>query len=425
MLFRFNTIIRPLFDNNLIKKYISLLFIFLSALLTACTTNPINPVTLQNQIDNITAASSTHASRGIAIQSMQTDQIIYANNINLPFVPASNMKLFTAAAALLYLGPNYQYHTTIYANNNNVYMKFTGDPDLTAQEINNLIWQLRLKGINKINGNFYVDNSRYNGYDIAPGWMWDDLKYCYAAPADAIMINHNCIIPLDTAFDDNDPAIQFPYHTATILIAQLLHQNNILLKGKILSGTVNHHATIIADQTSPPLWLLVNQMLKNSDNLIANSLLKNLGAIYFQQAGNWDNGVIAMQNILKQHYHIDFSPSKIVDGSGLSRYDLITPQQTLQLLNYIYHDQTIAPYFINALPIAGYDGTLKNRMLATKMVERVYAKTGTMSGVSSLSGYAYRTNQQVYAFVIFINNFTGKVKPQTTIEDQMVNTLIS
>ncbi len=418
-------LIHSIIKNSLFKKNITLFCIIVCSSLTACVTTQLNQATLQNQIDTITAASGTHAVRGIAIQSLQTGQIVYVKNFNLPFVPASNMKLFTAAAALIYLGPAYQYHTTIYRNNNDIYMKYTGDPDLTAQQVKNLIRQLKQSGISRIKGNFYIDNSQYDNYDIAPGWMWDDLKYCYAAPVDAVMINHNCIVPLNSTIDDNDPAIQFPYHTATTLIYQSLQQNHIFLQGKILSGTVDRQAKIIADQVSQPLSALVTQMLKNSDNLIANSLLKTLGSTYFKQAGNWDNGVLAMQTILNQRYHINFSQAKIVDGSGLSRYDLITPQQTLQLLNYVYHDQAIAIYFINALPIAGYDGTLKNRMLSRNIMGRVHAKTGTMGGVSSLSGYAYTNNNQVYAFVIFMNNFVGKVKSQTNIEDEIVSILVN
>jgi D-alanyl-D-alanine carboxypeptidase/D-alanyl-D-alanine-endopeptidase (penicillin-binding protein 4) len=406
------------------KNAFQSLFIFSIFLLSGCAACTLNPVALQNNIADMSKCLRTPTMMGVAVQSMQTEKIYYIKNASSLFMPASNLKLFTAAAALLYLGPNYQYHTTLATENNNVYLKFTGDPDLTSQQVKNLIWTLKLKGIHTIKGNFYIDNNQYNGDDLGSGWMWDDLPYCYAAPIDAIMIDHNCLIHFNTMPKDNDLADQHPYHYARELIKLSLRDEGIKLTGKILPGNADNHATVIATQSSLPCRLLVKQMLKNSDNQIANSLLKTLGVDYYHQAGNWNNGILAMQIILKQRYHIDFTQSRMVDGSGLSRYDLVTPAQTLQLLNSVYHDSLIATDFISALPIAGEDGTLKQRMTETSVNGHVRAKTGTMNGASSLSGYAYDNHHYVYAFVIFINNFVGHNRPMTDIEDSIAKFIV-
>lgn len=443
---------------------------------------------LSGKINTIISQSALPATMGIIVQSMNTGRLLYVKNSNNLFVPASNLKLFTAVAALLYLGPDYQYQTTLLtdaANSNNgiltgnIYLKFSGDPDLTTEQLNNLlIAAFKKNNISTIQGNIYIDNSVYNDKQYAPGWMWDELNLCYAAPITPIMLNHNCFsmtltpaaqvnekAQLSTEnFDNLTPvinqvqmtnvdsdncslqlkslgknnyllsgcmstqdhpinlqiAIRDPYLYAKDLVATLLRMNGITLQGNIVNGVVPENARILASQSSQPISVLVKEMLKNSDNQIANSLFMTLSEKYYHQSATWNNASKAMQAILLQNAGINFSNASIVDGAGISRYNMVTPQQLAQLLYFSYRNATIFPALMASLPIAGEDGTLKDRMQAENVRGQLRAKTGSMTGISALSGYVITHDGKTVSFVILVNNFLGNTENRVhQLEDQI------
>lgn len=475
----------------MIKKIF--LFSFLLLSLAACAQKNNNTsYPLQKEIAQIIKTANIPINLGILVIAPSDNKVLYALNSQQPFVPASNLKLYTAAAALLYLGPNYTFQTTLATNaenptgpqlNGDVYLKFSGDPDLTLNELAKLIQTLKAKGITTIKGNFYLDTSAMDQENFGPGWMWDELNWCYAAPINSIMLDHNCynialaankkvgtnsniaLLPKYSQFItiNNNVIIAAPSKstcninihylannhyqltgclpqakslqtikiavhnpelwTAHIIMA-LLHENQIHLNGKISLGIVPANSTNLASYQSRPLAILVRQMLKKSDNQIANILLKTLGHVYYKQPGNWQNGVAALQAILKQQLNIDFTHSNIVDGSGISRYNLVTPEQTAQLLLAMYNNKKLAPIFISSLPVAGVNGTLADRMQEAEVKGKIYAKTGTMTGVSSLSGYATTQENHKLIFVIFSNNFVVPNNQVTALEDNICRFLV-
>ena len=133
------------------------------------------------------------------------------------------------------------------------------------------------------------------------------------------------------------------------------------------------------------------------------------------------NGSIAVKQILKQKIGVDVNSMNIVDGSGLSRNNKITPSQMMQVLDYAYHDSATNYYFISSLPIAGIDGTLKNRM--KNIAWKVRAKTGTMSGVVALAGYVITKDKEPLAFVIIINGHLGMGWKYKEMENKIVTEL--
>lgn len=475
----------------MIKKIF--LFCFLLLSLTACTQKNNNTsYPLQKSIDQIVKTANIPINLGILVIAASDNKVLYTLNSRQPFVPASNLKLYTAAAALLYLGPNYTFQTTLATNaenssgpqlNGDVYLKFSGDPDLTLNELTRLIQTLKAKGITAIKGNFYLDTSTMDQENFGPGWMWDELNWCYAAPINSIMLDHNCynialaankkvgtdsniaLLPkysqfitinnnvviaaannstcnIDIHYLPNNHyqlngclpqaktlqtikiAVHNPKLWAAQIIMTLLQENHIHLSGKISLGVMPVSATTLATYQSRPLAILVRQMLKKSDNQIANILLKTLGHVYYKQPGNWQNGVAALQAILKQQLKLDFTHSNIVDGSGISRYNLITPEQTAQLLLAMYNNKQLAPIFISSLPVAGVDGTLADRMQDAEIKGKISAKTGTMTGVSSLSGFATTQKQHKLIFVIFSNNFVVPNNQVTALEDNICRFLV-
>ena len=158
--------------------------------------------------------------------------------------------------------------------------------------------------------------------------------------------------------------------------------------------------------------------------LIADSLLKRIGAYYFHAPGAWKNGSKAIQQILTKEAGITFQKNTIVDGAGLSRYNFLTPSQLSQVLYYSYRNQKIVDHFFEALPIAGKDGTLAYRMKSFLNPQiDIRGKTGTMAGISTLSGYITTADHRRLSYVIMVNDYTGKHRPYRHVEDQICELL--
>ena len=158
---------------------------------------------LQDQINKYVAKAERYnphtAVAGIIVKSLKTNKVLYQQNSDRLFTPASIQKLITASAALIYLKPTFRFQTTVLKKGNiekgtlhgDLTIKFGGDPELTTDELRLMIQQLGKLGIDKIDGHVYIDNSAYDNVPYAPGWIWDDLSYSYGAPVNAIIIDHN------------------------------------------------------------------------------------------------------------------------------------------------------------------------------------------------------------------------------------------
>ncbi len=347
--------------------------------------------------------------------------------------------------------------------NGNVYLVHSGDPSLTYYGLVELMEGLKAKHIQQINGNVYIDTSAYDQEIYGPGWVSSDTQFCYAAPISASIINHNCMVlqvspskavggraniiqdgnftltgvenevvtkPRGTRSctirlgTDDEKGITVSgcmpkghysrgvssvvtniVHYNRSLIKRLFQSYGIQIKGDILPGTAANKLPVLAQHNSKPLRDLISDMLKKSDNIIAGSLFKKMGEVYSQQPGSWQNGSLAVKQILRQKMGVDTSHMTVLDGSGLSRDNQISPNQMMQVLDFAYHNNVTNSDFLSALPIAGIDGTLKHRMKNIKW--KVRAKTGTMSGVVALAGYAMSKNKEPLAFVIIINGRMG------------------
>jgi len=434
--------------------------------------------------------NNTHL--GIVVQSLKTGRILYQRNANQLFAPASVLKLFTATAGLAYLKPNYRFSTQVYANGSmkqhtlhgDVTFKFNGDPTLKTKNVDQLIAQLKSRGVKRINGKVYIDNFAYNNIPAyPPGWIWDDLSYSYAAPLNAIIINENKFLlhfkpaptlgkpPLlsttlpphvvsfrnrmqtTSRFYENCPvaiysndvnqytvtgclnkkwgeqrrslAIRSMAPYARALIRQGLAESHIQYKGNIILHTLPPQSKLIASHLSPPLSVIMKKMLKDSDNLITNAIFKKMGETYYRSRGSWFNSIKAEEKILAKPTHINFQHNLINDGAGLSRYNLITPMQLDKVLQYAYRTQSIRTVMMKALPIAGKDGTLISRMLHLGRNQRIHAKTGSMTGVTSLAGFVNSKNNGPLSFVIMINGFVGKRTPYIQLEDNVCEYLVN
>jgi D-alanyl-D-alanine carboxypeptidase/D-alanyl-D-alanine-endopeptidase (penicillin-binding protein 4) len=189
------------------------------------------------------------------------------------------------------------------------------------------------------------------------------------------------------------------------------------------SGPIAYESMkIVASYTSPPLREVIGEINKTSRNLYAELLFRTLGNSFLG-----DGSARAAAEVLKGALvKMSVPPDSVViyDGSGLSRMNLVTPAALLALLKYMYRHEHFS-YFLDSLPIAGIDGTLRDRMRNTPAEGRVLAKTGSMTHVLNLSGYVRSRAGKMYAFSILTNNYTGPVDALKRVQDSALVSLIN
>ncbi len=182
-------------------------------------------------------------------------------------------------------------------------------------------------------------------------------------------------------------------------------------------------ARVLASYVSPPLSSIVSVMNKTSDNLFAEELFRT-AAKEVGGEGSWSRGAEVMKRYLAS-VSIDTNRTAIYDGSGLSRMDLVSPQQIVTLLRTMHERQKSSQSFYESLPIMGVDGTLANRMKGTAAAGNVRAKTGFVTGVRSISGYLNTRDGEPLAFSIIGNNFTIPVHEANNLQDLVLLRLVN
>jgi len=399
-------------------------------------------------------------------------------------LPASTMKILTALAALLQLGPDFRFTTTFETKGTvsdgvlkgDLVARFGGDPTFKRQNIRNMVAALRKQGIKEISGDVVIDSSVFASHDKAPGWPWNDITQCFSAPPAAAIVDRNCFsVSLYSAPKPNDNAFirvasYYPVHMfsevrtlakgspdaqyceldvvpgelnrytltgcltqrseplplafaiqdgasyAGAILKSELQQAEIQIDGTLKRQTQPTPAgTVLAQTQSAPLHDLLHIMLKKSDNMIADTVFRTIGHQRFGVPGTWRAGSDAVRQILRQKAGIDLGNSIQVDGSGLSRHDLLSPATMMQVLQYIaQHDQELN--FISMLPLAGHDGTLQYRggLHEAGVDGKVSAKTGSLAGVYNLAGFITTASGQRMAFVQFLSGYAVPPEDQRT-----------
>jgi len=350
---------------------------------------------------------------------------------------------------------------------------------------NNWADSLLTIGIDEIDGNIIGDDNLFDDVGLGAGWSWDYETYWFSAPSGAISFNDNCVdIVVSVDSVTNRPKINISPETKYITLvndisvvskdtAALIDvyrergTNIVNVFGTIRKGrdaiktyaTVNNptqYAMVVLKEVlerkgikvkgyavdiddveepidfskmdqlfihySPPLKDIVKVINKNSQNFFAEQLLKTIG-LEEEGYGTVENGVKAVSDVLNE-MGIDPESMAMVDGSGLSQLDLISPRHLVNILSYMFKSEYFIPFY-NSLPIAGIDGSLGTRMKGTRAENQVRAKTGYLAYVRSLSGYAYTGDNEPVAFSIIANNFTVPVKLAENIQDLVCLRLVN
>lgn len=429
---------------------------------------------IQNDVDGLIHRLNPNVNLGMVVVDLTSGKTLYKRNGERLFIPASNMKLFSEAAALMVLGPDYRFKNQLSTSarqlqqgvlQGDLYLHLSGDPSFSRDDLKKLIASLSEWKINNIHGNVYIDSTLANVSSYPPGWLTADLSYSYGAPVAPLMLDSNRLTvtvnpgvragsPAVVEVDDNGAhilvtnqattkasakgcgvgftldkehhltvrgcvgvgqwavqqrmAIKNPLMYAQGMIKSELAKANIQFHGQVMLGKAPSGALLIATQYSKPIAQLMADTLKPSDNLYADSLYLHAAAKLHGAPLNWKDAEPVVKNFLQQQTGINFKNAIFTDGSGLSRYSLVTPEQTISLLTFLYQRFPLSYEYIAALPISGRDGTLQKRFKAVNQQGFIRAKTGTMTGVNSLSGYLYTANGHTLAFAMYVNRQPGK-----------------
>ena len=447
-----------------------------------------------NQMDDIfNDPSFSNASWGVLIQSLETGEYFYKRNEDKLFMPASCLKLFTTSAALVLLGPEYRFTTSIFKKGSvdgsilkgDIIVHGRGDPTISGRfyggdmfRVYNL-WadSLLNLGIDEIDGNIVGDDNEFDDKGLGEGWAWDDESYWYSAQTDAISFNDNCvdisvsvnhenrkprvtvnpntkyivivnevsIVPNDSVTDidvyrergtniitvsgtikeNSDTVKTFctvnnPTQYAMVVLKDILEAKGIKVTGfpldvKDLTKPLDYRqADLLFTNYSVPLREIVKVVNKTSHNFYAEQILKTIG-LEEEHFGSAEKGIESEMDIFKD-MGINTDALNIVDGSGLSRLNLVAPRHFISLLGYMFKSKHFIPFY-NSFPIAGVDGTLIKRMKNTRAEDKVRAKTGYLTSVRSLCGYAYTGDNEPVAFAIIANNFNVPVKLAENLQD--------
>ncbi|MGH8000868.1 MAG: D-alanyl-D-alanine carboxypeptidase/D-alanyl-D-alanine endopeptidase [Brasilonema sp.] len=447
---------------------------------TQTSTKPICPAQLGASVDAVINRPLFSRVRwGLLVQPLSSTQTLYSRDAQKYFTPASTTKLLTTAATLQQLGTNFRIRTSVYGGGNGVlYVVGRGDPSLTNEQLTVLAHQLKQKGIRTVN-QLIADDTYIRGDIVHPSWQWEDIQSDYGAPINGLILNQNVFSirllpqsvdqPLKVIWTDinedrqwqviNQSVTTAENQPTSINITRDLKGQILRIQGQLASNSEpasvslpvlspaeyflrRFRSTLIAEKIpvfrmflssiqtkneqelahveSPPLSELVAQTNINSNNLFAESLLRALAIkkTPVENQTSADAGLEVMKTTLTQ-MGVDPANYSLVDGSGLSRKNLVSPEALVQTLQAMAKSPAALVYRAS-LPIAGRTGTLKNRFQNTPAEGIVQAKTGTMSGVVSLAGYVNAPRYGPVVFSIMVNQSEQPAKVVRQAMDEIV-----
>ena len=476
---------------------------------------------LQTKISEILAKPElASAIVGVKVVSLDNGRVLFEENAHKLLRPASNMKLYTVAAALDRLSPDYRFVTSVFAHvppdkagvlRGNLTIYGRGDPTIAARfnngdylkAINDLAAKIAAAGVKRVEGDLIGDESFFVGPKYGSGWTWEDLTWYYGAEVTPLTINDNALdlfvkpglgvshpavittgppdplltivnkvttsakgvrreisihrglaentititgsIPVDDPGYRGGIGISHPALLFVYLLRSSLAAKGVMITGKSrTTGEVTQPPLVdvspvagqplpkieIARLESQPFSVIAAQTLKPSQNLYTELILRTLGTMTaapptmpMLTRTSENLGVEAVKSFLQT---TGIRPDSLVldDGSGLSRSDMVTAESTVQLLTFMSRHR-YATVFRDALPIAGVDGTLRNRMKGTAAENNVRAKTGSLSSAASLGGYVTTAAGEKLAFTIMVNNYSREVDARSACIDPIAVLLAS
>ena len=356
----------------------------------------------------------------------------------------------------------------------NIYLRGGGDALLGAKDIDDAASAVAAQGVKSISGSVVTDATHFDSVRYGYGWSWDDLPYYYAPVVTALELEDGVvhmyfspgaaagaqagitIQPVSSAFTvdnqlvtgapksrdtselvrpwdqpltiritgsypadaktsgDVHPAVPDPQSYAGDVFAKALAAHGVTVAGQMQTGKMPAAATLLWTKHSEALPQLLADFWYPSDNLMGEMFLRELGVRLKGEPGTVENGIALEDQYLKSA-GIDPSTVTISDGSGLSSYDRITPRDLLLILQNDWNSPN-RDVVLDALPVAGVRGSLKSSYKGTAAENNVFAKTGSISHVRTISGYVKTKTHGPVTFSFMINQWVGEDRPHGAAE---------
>jgi D-alanyl-D-alanine carboxypeptidase/D-alanyl-D-alanine-endopeptidase (penicillin-binding protein 4) len=336
-----------------------------------------------------------HARSAAVALDLDTGAVVFTRNAALSLAPASTEKLTLAYALLARLGPVHRMRTDVVSEgvvegatlHGDVFLRGQGDPTLSSAGLRRLAAQVRALGIRRIAGGVVGDESFLDSRRTAPGWK----SFYYmneSPPLSALTVDRGRY----RGRISGTPAL-----AAALAFRDTLKATGIAVTGRATVGTAAADAVEIAALDSPPLLHILRAVNRESDNFTAEILLKHLGAVEAEKGTTAAGATVVRQTLAEAGVPLD--GVRIVDGSGLSLLNRLTAEVLVALLEAAWEDPLLRPGFLGTLAVSGQSGTLRRRLRTPPAAGQVFAKTGTTSLSSALSGYVSGR----YAFAVLQN----------------------
>jgi D-alanyl-D-alanine carboxypeptidase len=379
---------------------------------------------------------------GVLVTDMASGQVLYASNAAVGFAPASTTKVATSVAAIRALGPNARFTTRVVAGSaNSIILVGGGDPTLAAgpppatdypqpatlsELAKSTAGALKARGRHSVQLGY--DTSLYSGPATAPGWPTGPTNYVTTgnvSPITALSVDQGRVTatgaPADNEFS-NGLRTADPAGLAATAFASFLRADGIAVNGPPTLVPAPRRAPVLASVQSPPLTQIVQWMLEESNNVIAENLARHV-AIATRRPATFAGGADAETSVLR-----GLGVSGVLslnDGSGLSPLNQISPTTLVQLVRIAATRPALRPV-LTGLPVEGFSGTLAQGgsvfgLGGAPGLGVVRAKTGNLSSVAALAGTAYGKNGQLFGFAIMADRIPAAPGALATAATAMVN----
>jgi D-alanyl-D-alanine carboxypeptidase/D-alanyl-D-alanine-endopeptidase (penicillin-binding protein 4) len=391
------------------------------------------PEKIIKEIDDIISEIPASTKMAILIYEPLTQDTIICINHTESMIPASNTKLFTTATALELMGGDHLLSTKILADDDeisdsiiegNIYIKGFGNPSFSSEDLDKLVNQLYQFGLRKVTGNVVGDDTYFDDVYSRDDWISEERANVKLPPISALVIDRNRTIVTKKRkgkYRNYFVNVENPPLFAAKKLKEKLISYGVEVIGNSISGIADDNARLLVE-SSIELRELLKETNKSSDNFYAECLFKTLGSVYSGQQGNSFFSTQAILNYIEDN-SIYSTGTKIVDGSGISRFDQVTAGALVGLLEKVYFNIKQFDDFFNSLSIAGVDGTLKKRMIGTPAENNFRGKTGTLNGVSSLAGYVTTADDDDLIVCMMFESTTGGANKYKSIQDRIIEIL--
>lgn len=407
----------------------------------------------------------------ISVKNIENGNVLYELNEKTQRTPASTLKVITTAASVDTLGNDYKFSTKLYkSTNNDLYIKLSGDPLLTSDDLGILIDGVMAKNI--VPKNIYIDDSVFDNNEWGKDWLQEDELNSYVPKFSAYNIDNNLLrieisptanlVPANIKVkpfypisfmnlvetdghmqnsvkieksDNNIPnmlkisgvvskiynsyiPVSNPKMNFILRLEEVISDKKLEYYNPIQFAKLPVNNIYLVSQADHSIDLVVAEILKNSSNLASETLFKMAGAVWANSTGTFENSMKMFEAYLKK-YDIDNKNIQIADASGISANNLVTADFMTDFLVMKSKSENFEDYKL-LFPAPG-TGTLKNRMLYFK--DNLRTKTGTLSGTSALAGYIVSRSGKVYAFDIMINDPDTSSADKKNIEEQILRNI--